>query len=348
MDLWHLFKHPDQFLMAFEGSDAIFVEMDRDAYHRSIFCDRRISPATGRQIKIQCAELFEFNEQNFSQTPDLSYIFHMAHCGSTLLSRALDIKETNLVYREPLALRQLGVEAASTFYGEVAPESWRRRVNLITTLLGRSYNHEGSVIVKANVPVNFMIPQLLDAATDVRGILLYFTFENYLLAILKSPTHRGWIVNVATELNRGIGVVTKVRQNLTLPQVAACLWLTQVIIFSEILSSYPQVKSLHAESLFNDPRHTLQHAFRYFGQTVDESVVDKIVSGELFSRYSKNPQRKFNNDARLAQRRAIQKEIGHEIEEARNWIERQAGMRQLPKKLTSSLVGGSVDLLMPT
>ena len=345
MDLWNLFKHPDQFLLAFEGPDAIFVEMDRDAYYRSIFCDRRISPKKGTLTKIRYAELLEFREQHFNKAPNLCYIFHMAHCGSTLLARALDIKDANIVYREPSVLRQLGVEAAATFYGTDAPQDWCRRLNLVTTLLGRSYNESGPVIVKANVPINFIIPQLLATGSDPRSILLYFPLENYLLAILKSPTHRNWIVYVTNELNRGISAITNVRHNLTLPQAAACLWLAQILIFNETIANNPQAKSLNAENLFNNPQAILKHAFHHFGQLCEDATIENIVHGELFTRYSKDPRRQFDNNSRLAQRQILKNELKHEIEEARNWIEQQSDILSIPEKLMNSLTGESVNLL---
>jgi len=40
-----LFASPDHYLHSFEGDAAVFVPMDRAAYHRSIFLDGRISPA---------------------------------------------------------------------------------------------------------------------------------------------------------------------------------------------------------------------------------------------------------------------------------------------------------------
>jgi hypothetical protein len=347
MDLWRLFKNPDQFLLEFEDTDAIFVDMDRDAYYRSIFCDRRISPRNRNLTRVACAHLYEFRDQYFCRPPNLSYIFHMAHCGSTLLARALDIKEANIVYREPFALRQLGVEAASISHGEKAPTDWQRRLNLITALLGRSYNKEGTVIVKANVPVNFMIPQLLEIETDAHAILLYFSLDNYLLAILRTPSHRNWIARIIAETNLGISANIGVQQNLTLPQAAACLWMAQIMIFAKVISDYPLVRSLNAEDLFNDPRLVLQHAFDYFGQEFEGPTIEKIVSGELFTRYSKNPERQFDNESRLARRRELKKEITHEMKEGRDWVERQLEIYSIPRKLPNSLTGESADLLTP-
>ena len=43
-------------------------------------------------------------------TPDPRFIFHIGHCGSTLLSRALDASLRTLPLREPLTLRRLAAQ----------------------------------------------------------------------------------------------------------------------------------------------------------------------------------------------------------------------------------------------
>lgn len=345
MDFWRLFEQPDYFLLAFDGTDALFVEMDREAYHRSIFCDRRISTATASPLRIPFAELDEFRQRNFSQPPNLFYIFHMAHCGSTLLSRALDLVTGNIIYREPFALRQLGVDAGSRFFGDDPPEDWRRRLLLVRTLLGRSYTEDGPVIVKGNVPVNFIIPELMTGGSDTRAVLLYLGLEDYLLAILRTQTHRNWVARVVAELNRGISTVTNVRQAMTLPKAAACLWLAQILLFDQTITAYPQVRSLNAEDLFDQPKSVVQRAFRLFGQNIEATTLDDIVSGELFSRYSKDPRQSFDNAARIARRDLLKKEIGGDIDEARLWIEEQASIRSIPSHLANSLTGESPQLM---
>lgn len=45
-----------------------------------------------------------------SAAQSTTWIFQMAHCGSTLLARALDDPGASLVLREPLSLRQTAVQ----------------------------------------------------------------------------------------------------------------------------------------------------------------------------------------------------------------------------------------------
>src|SRR6478735_4694267 len=99
-----LYSSPDHFLHSFDNDAALFVPMDRAAYHRSIFLDDRISPAGDGVAPVPLAAL-----TNVPPPRPTGWIFHVAHCGSTLLARALDTLGGNLVLREPLALRQAAV-----------------------------------------------------------------------------------------------------------------------------------------------------------------------------------------------------------------------------------------------
>ena len=139
-----LFASPDHYLHSFEGDAALFMPMDRAAYHRSIFLDGRISPAANR---IDEAPGRRRLTDAVRQAAPTGWIFHVAHCGSTLLARALDRPSANLVLREPLALRQLALAADPG------------RLALTLAMLSKRYRDDLPTIVKANVPVNFLLPR---------------------------------------------------------------------------------------------------------------------------------------------------------------------------------------------
>jgi len=337
MNLQALFENPDLFLHSFDEADAVFLEMDRDAYLRSIFTDRRISPKTANQHRVRCADLFARMES--IQPAPVSYIFHIAHCGSTLLARALDLKDENLVCREPFSLRQLGVKAAR---GEEAAQL----VRLARTMLGRRYNSAGPVIVKANVPVNFMIQALMDPAPDQRAIFLYYALDDYLLAILRSAMHRGWVQHVSNELQPGIEVLTGPRgADESVAVMAARLWLTQMLQFQQALAAYPNARSLCAEDLFESASATLAASFSHFAPPQSAETIEAIVRSELFSRYSKDPKHQFDNAQRVERRGKLKVELAAELSEARAWVMRQPAARQLPQRLAKPLTGDGAVLL---
>jgi hypothetical protein len=336
MDVTRLFDSPDFFPLAFEPQAVVLAEMDRDAYHRSIFCDARIS-SKAPPARAPIAPLLDYNAAHPPMPPSIGYIFHVAHCGSTLLARALDVKSTNLVIREPMLLRQLGVQRSAHF-GAEPPDDWRQRLDLATTMLNRRYVADGPVIVKANVPVNLIVDELMAAGPQQAAIMLYFSLEHYLQAILRSPNHRRWVESVSQELKGGIdGLVGPASPNQSQAITAARLWLAQVLTYDAALRKYPNAVSLNAEDLFDTPREVTAASFHHFGQTVDDNALNTIMSGELFSRYSKNPNVAFDNAARHERRRALAAEVAPEIAEARVYV--TSSGHKLPDRLPKPLIG---------
>src|SRR5215218_6527686 len=184
-----LFKSPDHYLQSFEGDAAVFVPMDRAAYHRSIFLDHRLSPAADRSMRLPLAALT-------GEAPPpaaTGWIFHVAHCGSTLLARALDDPSLNLVLREPLALRQQAFDRDP------------KRLAVTAAMLSKRYRDDLPTIVKANVPVNFLLPEIVALDPEAPAIFLYSSLRDYLLAILRSENHRGWLNRVTTHLAAYLG-----------------------------------------------------------------------------------------------------------------------------------------------
>jgi hypothetical protein len=343
-----LFETPDMFLWQFDGTEGLFVRMDRNAYHDSIFLDQRILATSRDIVRIDCARLHDLFSKRPPKNSRLRYIFHVAHCGSTLLARALDIRVGNIVYREPAALRQLGAQAAAAFHGATPPAEWQQKLDLSVALLNRSYTNDGPIVVKANVPVNFMIPALLDASND-SAVLLYSSLENYLLAVLKSPTHRAWVAAITTELGPAIEAVTGItaeqRRALSIPEAASCLWMAQIMIFDQTLKSQAGSRSLDAETFYDDPENTLQKYFEFIGQAIDAASIGEIVKGELFTRYSKDPRQSYSNETRIAQRKEMRGQLAADIEKGRGWVNRHIGKCGIPEVLASPLAGSSPPLL---
>ena len=193
MTLDELLTSPDHYLHAFENDDldgvAIFVQMDRAAYHRSIALDGRISRASPGSMRVPLAML----DNTDLQPRPVNWLFHIAHCGSTLLARALDHEDSNLVLREPLALWQCGV----------TPDA--HRLALVKAMIGKRYASDAPTLVKANVPVNFILPELVEAGSETRAILLYCGWQDYLMAVLRTPDHRKWLKDVTAMSQHHIG-----------------------------------------------------------------------------------------------------------------------------------------------
>ncbi|MEN2786822.1 hypothetical protein ACFOKI_09170 [Sphingomonas qilianensis] len=305
LTLADLCASPDHYLHSLDGETAVFVPMDRAAYHRSIFLDARIMPAAEGSMRVPVAA-FDGVDMPIQPT---AWIFHVAHCGSTLLARALDQLSGNLVLREPLALRQCAISADAA------------RLPIVTAMLGKRYQSDLLTIVKANVPVNFLLPELAVMAPHAPAIFLHLGLRDYLSAILRSDNHRAWLRRVTTLLASHLGDMTGWPD----ADRAAALWLAQTERFAVALEQMPQARSLDAEIFFTAPAPVLAATARLFRMPLDDADSDAIAGGALFTRYSKDPTVQFDNNARLARRATIETALADELAAAQRWIERQPG-----------------------
>ncbi|MFM5930595.1 MAG: hypothetical protein ACKOPQ_06775 [Novosphingobium sp.] len=296
-----LIASPDHYLHSFDGDEAVFVPMDAAAYRRSIFLDARISPASEGALGVPVGQLAA---ERLPKGPPMGWIFHVAHCGSTLLARAIEALAGNLVLKEPAALRQLGF----------APDD--ERLDIVLALLARRYEASAMTIVKANVPVNFLLSDIAARRPDDAAIVLYWGLEDYLTAILRSDNHRQWLRGITTHFAGHLGLGSDASD----AERAAALWKGQVERFGALKAAMPRTVSLDAGRLFADPRGVLCAAAQHFGIETTGANLDAVMVGGLFKTYSKRPDIAFDNTDRLARAEAVSSAIGDEIAAAHAWF----------------------------
>lgn len=340
-----LLHNPDFYLFGFENEDALFLRMNRESYAQSIFFDGRIVTLDDNLIRVPLAQLLVSISEAAAPAPRIGWIFHMAHTGSTLLSRALDRPGKTLVIREPMTLRALGVEAGASHHPGFAKERWGERLDLSIAMLDRRYSENETVLVKANVPVNCIIPEVLAGAPNPKALLLHFGLEDYLTAILRGPNHRQWVENIFSELRLGEHPETGQAGGLQTAEKAAALWLFQIRAYAEVLAANPGVCSLDANILFDEPLLCLKAASDYFDCPMDDDEAQKVVSGDLFSTYSKNPNAPFDNAHRKARVAETRTALADEFVIARSWVEARLAISPLPERLARPLYGENSKLL---
>lgn len=292
---------PDHYLHSFEGADAVIVPMDKAAYARSIFLDARISPAGEGAALIPAADL----AAAAPPPRTTAWIFHVAHCGSTLLARALEAVSTGLVLREPMALRQLAF----------APDPALLR--LVLAMLARRYGGEEPTLVKANVPVNALLTAIAAADPATLAVLLHLGLEDYALAVLRSPQHRGWVRDIAVRFAGASSGASDA-------ECLAALWLWQMRAFAAALDAIPGACTLDAERFYADPASVLAALAPRLGRQADAARVADVAGGPLFTTYSKRPGMAFDNAARLARRADLLRELAGELAQVRKTAERLA------------------------
>lgn len=326
MNFKQLVESPDYYLWAFRGKNLLFRRMDRGCFKKSTFTDVRIIACSDEIFRVDIDEMIEFSSINKGAVNQSNYIFHMAYGGSTLLAKALDHKKLTLVYREPSTLRQLGVAAGAADHGSKLGEMWGKKFQLALTMLGKAYSDQQILIVKANVPANLIIEKVLDSPLCSKALCLYSTLDNYMVAVLKNPARKAWVNGVFKELSVFIcsylGVTELDAKKLSVVEKAAALWLTQIRLFKQAEKMHSlSIRVLESEMFFNSTVQTLTSVFQFFGKDISTEAVEKIYKGKLFSNHSKNPEKPFDNKARLEMNTQWKSQLSNEIKKAENFID---------------------------
>jgi hypothetical protein len=341
--LQDLFGDPALFLHQLDGNTAIFQAMTREDLARSIFLDGRIRHGGRTNFRVPLDRLLAEATPDALPLRRIGWIFHVAQCGSTLLARALDLPGRSLVLREPLALRQLGVAAGAATSAPVNPAPHLLR--LVAATLGKRWQADRPVVIKANVPVNFIAGQLLTLDPEAPAIALHFPLAQYVAAILRTEGHVRWTEGVFAELRLDQSPYVAGASADSPVEKAAALWFAQMKAFETLMVSHPGVHSLEASLLFDRPAETVLAAARLLEVDMSEEEARDIVGGELFRSYSKNPALDYDPEVRLAREAEAMRRLELEIGSARAWAEAAQARHGLVDALDRPLIGDPVPLL---
>lgn len=326
-------RSPDYFLhdLDFVNRRGLIVKLDEAVYRRASFLDQRALKADTRGAWFSWEALYH-HAGGLKPAAPAHFIFHVSHCGSTLLSRLLAELPGDEPLREPLALLGLAMQrreldkAVSRLDGP----AWDRLFALVFALLSRSHRPGERVIVKATSAGANLLPPLGVHSPASRALLLYTDLEGWLANMLRDEQVRengrfyapAWF----TDFHALTG-----RKDLHLAALSdseqfAVNWLTGMLHFERARQQAPErVLLLDFEALLAEPVDALQKAGRFLG--LDTARAPQVAAGPLMKSYAKNVDRPYDGEQRQ-----------RELEESRrkNAEELLAGMK-LAEKLCGEI-----------
>lgn len=312
-DSSQIFASPDYHCLGLGEHHASFVEMDREHYRQSIFLDRRLSPKVPSVFNLPLSSLAEAGPQSVKPP---SWIFHIAHCGSTLLANLLDQPGQSLALREPPALRQIGIERTSA----MDPTRLSDRLSIVHRLCARRYSEREVPVIKANVPVNFILDLIDGQQRQAPAVMLYLDWRAYLLAILRTDNHRAWLHRITDAFRQPIERETGQPLGSASSERAAALWLTQMRLYAGYLGRNANAAVLNTQRLFDDPVTTASVVAQHLGL---EGVEPSRNAAQLGT-YSKDPSRSFDSDERRARALQDEQRLAGELAQAEAWLDQAA------------------------
>ena len=274
---------------------AYLIEADRNFFDRMSFLDKRALSNTTNGMWVPLEELRSqvMDERTAAPRP-CHFIFHVGHCGSTLISRLLGLLPTVLAIREPLTLRGLAdayrmLESPESL---VSPAQTLADLTLVHRLLARTYDAEQTAIVKTTSSSSNLGPPLLALESGGRALLLSMGLEPYLANIM---SHLGDVRAFAPMRLRSLAAHLSDHDirlyDLSFGELAALSWIAELVNLHVIAANTEneRVLGVDFDAFLQQPGHWMTKICRHFRQPAGENVVTKLLGSDAFSSYSKAP-----------------------------------------------------------
>lgn len=306
------------------GRRVLWLRLSADQRADAAFLDDRALPANPEGGWMPLASL---PPAGAPASRHADAIFHIGHCGSTLLSRVLGAWPQVQGLREPLPLRtlaeawpQLG-RPESRLSEDEAPQLLRA----LWSNWSRALPPQTRSVVKATSGCNGLIAPLLAACADTRAVLLDMPLRPYLATLLKSPASVLDAASAAGERlcdlqARGHAAGTALHA-LSLPQQCAMGWLAERVRFAAHAGGEHAARVLRIdfETLLAQPEATLQRLATHLG--LDAQGVAQALASPAWGRYSKAQTHGYGADDRAHDLALAMQRHASEIAEGVAWVE---------------------------
>ncbi|SFL09416.1 sulfotransferase [Lysobacter sp. cf310] len=259
--------------------------------------------------------------------PQADAIFHIGHCGSTLLSRVLSAWPQVQGLREPLPLRTLA-EAWPQLGRSDSRLSDAEAPQLLRALWGnwsRALPPQTRSVIKATSGCNGLIAPLLNACGDARAVLLDMPLRPYLATLLKSPASVLDAASAAGERLRDLQArghaADAALHALSLPQQCAMGWLAERVRFAAHAGGEhaARVLRLDFETLLTQPEASLQRLATHL--SLDPQGVAQALASPAWGRYSKAQTHDYSADDRAHDLALAMQRHADEIAEGVAWVD---------------------------
>ena len=218
-----------------------------------------------------------------------NYIFHIGHCGSTLLSRLVAAATGTLALREPVPLRVFAIDRVDGDAGVFGNAELRRRLGLFERAWARG---DKPVTVKATS----MCTNLIDVVDgDASIVFVYQAAATHLAVTLAGENVlqdlQGFGQNRFRRLN-ALAHDLPPLEGMSIGELAAMNWLAEISSAAEALEHRPGMK-LDFDEFLQQPEQHLATVCSALGYETTVEQCSAAVSGAIMRTYSKAPEHAY-------------------------------------------------------
>jgi hypothetical protein len=309
----------------------LLVRLTEGQRRDAAFLDERALPARADGGWVALDSLLS---QPIGHATPADAIFHIGHCGSTLLSRLLESWPGVQSLREPLPLRTLADtwSELSTARSRLSPQEAPRVLQALWSSWSRPFAGADRCVIKATSGCNGLVAPLLDTHDRTRVLLLDMPLQSYLATLLKSADSVRDAATAAGERlqylqARGYGEALALH-GLSLPQQCAMGWMAERARFAALDRRYEgRVLRVDFEELLAQPESTLQRVAAHL--SLDASGVEGVLRSPAWRHYAKAQDHDYGRDDRAHDLALAMQRHHEEISEGTAWV--AAFLKQHPQ-----------------
>lgn len=320
-----------------QANNVLLVELPAAQVAAASFLDQRVLTPTTKGTWVSWASVAGAMGAGNAQNP-VSCIFHVGHCGSTLLSRLLHMIDGVQSLREPLPLRALAQDFADAADGRsfLTDAARREHLQVLLRLWGRG---EPYTVVKATSICSDLLPPIHAVQPESRSVFVYNRAETHIATLLAGENAmidlRGFGKLRLQRLQQAAGLDVQLNE-LNLAQLAALGWLSETTSIVKSGKQYAaQIETLEFDEFLKSPSDALARLLHFLNIPAAAGAVENAVNSNVLQSYSKAPEHKYNAETRARILANAQSRFADDIAGALQWME------TLAKK--STLLADSLD-----
>jgi len=303
------------------------LDLNAATYRAASFLDDRILTPSTRGGWIPIARLVDASLQ-VAQAVPVHFIFHTGHVGSTLVSRLLDETGRILSLREPLPLRTLAevLEDLHRPWSLTSEQRFDELLDLFMRLWSRSYDPNGSVVVKATSSAGTLAPAILRRHPASRAIYLNVSAETYLATLLAGANSaqdlRGHGPSRMRRLHANSGIDQPPLHAMSPGELTAMSWLVESLSQRKAVREFSgQAIAVDFDRLLADLGGALAAILEHFELPAHSALLGRLVNSTALRSYSKAPELPFTPAHRHQLLTDARHRHAHEIRKGLEWLE---------------------------
>ncbi len=294
----------------------LLVELAAEVLHEHSFLDDRIFHPDMPFEWVPWKAL----EEAAATLPDRApgYLFHIGHCGSTLISRLVAEASGTQALREPLPLRFLALNRVEVMADYLDASETARRL----AILERSWARGAAA---TTVKATSLCTNLIATVNSVSPLaFIWQSAETHLAVILAGENAMQDLAGFGRNRYARLAALTDGLPNIedmSIGELAGMTWLAEIATAQHELGKRDALR-IDFDAFLADPASTLAKVCTGLGLDTSEERCDATVVGPIMGSYSKAPEYKYGAGLRAEIIADSKQRNAQELEKGMRLVER--------------------------